>query len=443
MTDNGPRGMIIAAASSHCGKTLVTTGLIAALRRRGLSIAAAKCGPDYIDPKFLQAASGRTAINLDPWAMSEERLRRLAEGQATGADMLVVEGVMGLFDGGRGGAGSTAALARALGLPVVVVIDGRGTAQTAAALAGGMARLAQGFDVAGAIVNRCGSARHGDLLREGFERTDVPLLGMVARSADIDMPSRHLGLVQASEHGGLDGLVATAAGLVADGIDLDRLTKLAAPVGRAPYSASCLAAEVDTAALPPPGQVIAVAQDVAFAFAYPHMLQGWHVAGATISTFSPLADEAPDPKADCIFLPGGYPELHAGRLAAAETFRNGLLSAAERDVAIYGECGGYMVLGDAITDADGKGHPMLGLLPLTTSFAERKLHLGYRCLRPLSGTLWQVPLRAHEFHYASIVREGDAERLFDASTGDGEPIGEIGLRRGRVMGSFAHVIEGG
>jgi cobyrinic acid a,c-diamide synthase len=441
MNGNGPRGLIVAAASSHSGKTLVTMGLIGALRRRGLTIAAAKCGPDYIDPKFLEAASGRAAVNLDPWAMAPERLRSLAACQAAGADLLVVEGVMGLYDGGTDGSGSTASLATALGLPVLLIVDGQGTAQTAAAVADGLARQANGFDVIGALVNRCASIRHADLLREGFAQTEMPLLGTIARNSDIAVPSRHLGLVQASEHGGLDGLVGQAARLVEENVDLDRLIACAAPVSQGGFSEPCYEAECRAAPLPPPGQRIAVAQDPAFAFAYPHMLQGWHAAGAEISTFSPLADDVPDRQADCIFLPGGYPELHAGRLASAQQFRAAMLSAAESGVTIYGECGGYMVLGDAVIDADGMSHAMLGLLPLTTSFAARKLHLGYRVLQPLSGGLWDAPLTAHEFHYASTISEGEADRLFDAGTGDGEPIGTIGLRRDRVMGSFAHVIE--
>ncbi|HSM42009.1 MAG TPA: cobyrinic acid a,c-diamide synthase, partial [Afifellaceae bacterium] len=243
------------------------------------------------------------------------------------------------------------------------------------------------------------------------------------------------------EHGGLDGLIGQAAALVEAGIDLDSLVALAAPVGQGGFSEPCFEAECRAAALPPPGQRIAVAQDIAFAFAYPHMLQGWHGAGAEISLFSPLADEAPAEDCDFIFLPGGYPELHAGRLAGGHIFRTGMLAAAERGTAVYGECGGYMVLGDAIVDETGERHAMLGLLPLTTSFAERRLHLGYRRLEPLAGAPWDMPLRAHEFHYASIVEEGAADRLFDAGTGDGDPLGAIGLRRGRVTGSFAHVIE--
>lgn len=193
----------------------------------------------------------------------------------------------------------------------------------------------------------------------------------------------------------------------------------------------------------PFGQRIAVARDVAFAFAYPHLMQDWRDAGAAISFFSPLADEAPAADADAVFLPGGYPELHVGRIAGAEKFRAGMHTSVERGALIYGECGGYMVLGDSLGDADGAEHPMLGLLRLTTSFRRRMLHLGYRRLRPLGDLPWKTPLTAHEFHFARIVSEGDGDPLFEAESVDGEPLGPIGLRRGRVMGSFAHVIDRG
>jgi len=191
----------------------------------------------------------------------------------------------------------------------------------------------------------------------------------------------------------------------------------------------------------PLGQRIAIARDVAFAFAYPHLLQDWHDAGAEISFFSPLADEAPASDADAVYLPGGYPELYAGRLAAAARFRTGMHAAAERGALIYGECGGYMVLGESLVDTEGEDHPMLGLLPLITSFRHRMLHLGYRLLRPIGDLPWTTPLTAHEFHFARVVSEGDAGPLFEAEGADGTALGPIGLRRGRVMGSFAHVID--
>jgi len=193
--------------------------------------------------------------------------------------------------------------------------------------------------------------------------------------------------------------------------------------------------------LPPLGQKIAVARDIAFAFSYAHILRGWQEAGAEIAFFSPLADEVPAPDADAVYLPGGYPELHAGTLAAASTFRTGMLDAHMRGARIFGECGGYMVLGDALIDAEGAVHPMLGLLPLVTSYATRKRHLGYRRITPVDASFFASPMTAHEFHYASIVSEGAADRLFAAEDALRTSLGDVGLRRGNVAGSFMHLID--
>ena len=436
MATPSPRGLIVAAAASHSGKTVVTLGLIAALRARGHRVAAAKCGPDYIDPRFLAAASGHDAINLDPWAMAEERIVARLAAQARGSDFVIIEGVMGLYDGGTGGAGSTADLARITGLPVVLVVSGEGRAQSAAAVAAGFAQLARGFELAGAIVNGIASERHEVLIREGFQAGDVPLLGVVRRDPALALKSRHLGLVQAGEHEALDRLIECAGQVVADGVALDRLIALAGPVAGGDEEAA-----PDRPSLPPLGQNLAVARDMAFAFAYPHLLSDWQAAGASISFFSPLADEPPGTHADAVYLPGGYPELYAGRLAAAGRFKAGLQAAAARGALIYGECGGYMALGEALIDADGTRHAMAGLLPLVSSFQARKMTLGYRRLRRLGDAPFPAASSAHEFHYSTIVSESAAERLFAAETVDGEALGEIGLRRGRVMGSFAHVID--
>lgn len=451
------RGLIVAAAASHSGKTTIATGLIAAFRARGVTVAAAKCGPDYIDPKFLQAASGRAALNLDSWAMPPASLQARLARQAAGSDLVIVEGVMGLYDGGLGGIGSTASLAAATGLTVLLVVGAQGTAQSAAAVAEGCARLADGFAVIGTVANNVASDRHADLLREGFARTSVPLLGLVRSDPDVALPSRHLGLVQAEEHEDLARKIERAGAVVAKGCDLDAI--LAAAVAlRPPFShrEKVAAAQPDEGVrrrmdaqngvdaarmLRPLGQRIAVAHDIAFAFSYPHLLADWSDQGAELSFFSPLADEAPAQSCDAVFLPGGYPELHAGRIAAAGHFRAGMEGAVGRGALVYGECGGYMALGESLTDAEGQAHRMLGLLPLATSFELRKLHLGYRRLRPLRDLPWSEPLSAHEFHFASIVAEGEGERLFQAETPDGAPLGPIGLRRARVMGSFAHVID--
>ncbi len=428
-------GFVVAAPSSGSGKTILTLGLLRAFRDAGTAVASAKIGPDYIDPRFHEAASGRPCVNLDGWAMRRDRILSLAAQAGAGAGLVVVEGVMGLFDrpaeAGIEGAGGTADVTRTLGAPVVLVVDCGGMAQSVGALVDGFRRFDPGVEVAGVILNRVASARHEALLRQGCAAAGVEVFGALPRSAELKTPSRHLGLVQAGELEGLSALLAAAAGLVAAHIDLGRLEAVARPFAR-PKAAPT------APPVPPLGRRISVASDVAFRFAYPHMLEGWRAAGAVIHEFSPLADEAPMEGADAVFLPGGYPELHAGALAAAARFRSGMLAAAKAGVAIYGECGGYMTLGEGLTDADGARHEMLGLLPLETSFAARRLHLGYRDATlaadgPLG--LSGVRCRAHEFHYASVTREGEGAPLFLL---DGE---KVGRAQGSVSGSFLHLID--
>lgn len=424
-------GLVIAAPSSGAGKTTLTLALLRALARRGLRVASAKTGPDYIDPAFHAAASGRPCVNLDPFAMRGELLGALAARQAADADILVVEGVMGLFDGAADGTGSTADLAARLSLPVVLVVDAAKQSQSVAALVRGFRDHRTDIDVAGVILNRTGSPRHETMLRAALDAIGMPVLGVVARDAGLERPERHLGLVQAGEHGDLDAFLDHAATRVAATCDLDALIRLARP----------LPAAGETPTLSPPGQRIAIARDTAFAFSYPHLVEGWRAQGAEITFFSPLADEAPDSLADAVYLPGGYPELHAARMAEASAFRAGMHAAAERGALVYGECGGYMVLGDGLVDAQGVRHAMLGLLPLETSFATRKRHLGYRRLLAHAGAPWQGPLTGHEFHYSTLVREGEASRLFEARDATGTSLGDVGLRVGRVMGSYVHLID--
>jgi cobyrinic acid a,c-diamide synthase len=263
------------------------------------------------------------------------------------------------------------------------------------------------------------------------------VLGCVPRHAALALPERHLGLVQAREQAHLDTLLDHAADAVAPAIDCDGLRSLARPAARS-------FAEGTAIPIPPLGQRIAVACDDAFAFAYPALLDGWRAAGAELSLFSPLADAAPGSDADAVYLPGGYPELHAGRLAGSTTLLAGLRGAASRGATIYGECGGYMVLGRGLVDAEGRRHAMAGLLPLESSFAWRKLHLGYRRVAlAAEGPLGTqgAAYRGHEFHYASVVDEGGGEALFSAVDASGRPLGAVGRRAGRVMGSFVHLID--
>lgn len=414
---------------------MLTLGLLRAFRRRGLAVAGAKTGPDYIDPRFHEAACGAPSINLDPWAMRPAVLAGLVAGIE--AALVLCEGVMGLFDGTgpAGEAGSTADLATASGWPVVLIVDAQGQSASVAALLRGFAGHRPGLAPAGVIFNRVGSARHAALLTGAVQQhlPQLGVLGAVPRLDRLALPSRHLGLVQATELDGLEQTLDAAGDAVAAGIDLGAVAALARPSvwhGTAP-----------PAILPPLGRRIAVARDQAFAFAYPHLLQSWRRHGAAILPFSPLADEAPAAAADAVFLPGGYPELHAGRLAAAGRFKAALREAARRSLPIYGECGGYMALGRALIDGEGHAHDMAGLLPVVTSFAAPRRHLGYRQLDILAGPWAGFAARGHEFHFATEIEKGEAPPLFACRDASDHPLGTAGAVCGSVSGSFLHLID--
>ena len=433
---NRPRGWLVAAPRSGAGKTTATLAILAALRRRGVAVAAAKSGPDYIDPMFHAAAAGSAGVNLDSWAMPPPLLDALAARAASRAELLVVESAMGLFDGiagAPGRSGAAADLAQRLGLPVLLVLDVSGQSQTAAAVARGMHTHRAGVAVGGVVLNRVASERHRLAVTAAIEAVGLPVLGAIPRDAAIALPERHLGLVQAAEHPDLAALLARLADLAERHFDLDAL--LATGAG---LRLDAMAPTV----LPPPGQRVALAQDAAFSFVYPHLTQGWHDAGSEIVPFSPLADAPPPADCDACWLPGGYPELHAGALAAASRFRAGLAAfAATRPV--HGECGGYMALGARLEDAAGVSHAMAGLLGHATSFARRQMHLGYREATLLAdsplGRAGTV-VRGHEFHYARIVDAGPDAAFATLRDGLGQELGPDGGRRGHVTASFFHAI---
>jgi cobyrinic acid a,c-diamide synthase len=434
------KGLIIAAASSGSGKTTVTLALLALLNKRGIAVASCKVGPDYIDPQFHARATGRPCFNLDGWAMRPGMLSHLVRQATRDAELLIVEGVMGLFDGAPSDAelapGSTAEIAARTKLPVVLVLRAKGIGATAAALLQGLKRHHREVQVAGVIFNEVGGERHRAMLAQAAVRADLPVLGYLPAFEDIALPSRHLGLVQAREHDAFGGYLDRLCAHCAPHLGLDALRALA--------TAPSIGQTEPEYAIPPLGQRIAVADDVAFGFSYAATLLGWRGAGAEVVPFSPLADQAPDPSADAIYLPGGYPELHAGKLAANDAFMDGLRQAARKGTAIYGECGGYMTLGEGLIDAADKRHAMAGLLPLVTSFAARKLQLGYR-----QGTLLaDSPVgkaggafRGHEFHYATVVSEGPGESLFEVADAACRNLGRHGRRQGSVAGSFLHLID--
>ncbi len=430
------KGLLIAAPASGAGKTTLTLGLARAWAKQGVKVQPFKSGPDYIDPAFLAAATGRDCFNLDSWAMGASEIAALAR-RAEGADLALAEGSMGLFDGvaakGETGSGASADIAALLGWPVVLVLDTRGQAQSAAAVASGMARFRAGVNIAGVVLNRVASPRHEALLRAGMEEAGLRVFGALPRQENVTVPERHLGLVQAAELPRLEALLDNAAELVAQHCDLAALREAASAGPDLPPALT---------RLQPPGQRIALARDEAFSFLYPHLLAAWRAAGAEILPFSPLADEAPAKDADICWLPGGYPELHAGRIAGAAKFL-GRLRHFAKTRQVHGECGGYMVLGAALVDAGGTSHEMAGLLGLTTSFAKRRMHLGYRraaLLAPMPGQAAGAVLAGHEFHYATILEQPDAP-LAEVRDAQGLVVAETGSRRGQVTGSFFHLIS--
>lgn len=428
------RGFLVSAPNSGAGKTVITLALMRALKNFGVNVAPAKAGPDFIDPAFHLAATGVESYNLDSWAMRDDLISTLAARATTGMKTLVVEGMMGLFDGAANGAGSSANLAKMLGFPVIFVVDCASQSHSVAALVKGFESYMPGLYMAGVILNKVGSARHEAMLRNALEPLAIDVLGVVYRNEALRLPSRHLGLIQASEHAELETFIEEAARIISANVDLEKVVKISTLVN----------GKGQAAAVPriiPLGQRIAVTRDDAFRFSYPHLLAGWRRQGAEISFFSPLADEAPDKNADAVYLCGGYPELFAKQLTNATNFKNSLKAMAARGVCIYGECGGYMTLGETLEDADGVCHPMLGLLPLKTSFKQRKLHLGYRHITPLQKFIWGGALRGHEFHYATVLSEKGAEPLFSASDALGNQLGNIGLQKNNVAGSFIHVLD--
>ncbi len=431
-------GLLISAPASGTGKTTLTLGLIAAMRAYGVKVHGFKNGPDYIDPAFHAVASGLPSYNLDCWAMSESQIGALIES-ADGADIIIAEGSMGLFDGvatrGATAKGATADLAALTGWPVILVLDVSGQAQSAGAVALGFAKMRPDVTIAGVVANRVASPRHEAMVRDGLAQAGIPCLGCLPRRPNVELPERHLGLVQAQENAELETILAQAGAFIAEHLDLDAIRAVARP--------SAIRGEHR---ITPPGQRIALAQDVAFSFIYPHLLQGWRDAGAEILPFSPLKDEGPDPQADICWLPGGYPELHAGALAQARHFRDALRAFAQTRP-VHGECGGYMALGAGLIDKGGTRHEMAGLLGLVTSYEKRKMHLGYRIATlhaPIPNLAAGGLARGHEFHYSTIIDQPDAP-LASVQDAAGIAVPETGSWRafadgGRVTGSFFHFV---
>ena len=428
------KGLILGAASSNAGKTLITTGLLKALHDKGYDICGAKTGPDYIDPAFHHAACHMPSVNLDPFAMDVETLRHYAARQP--ASHLLIEGVMGLFDGAVGLQVSTSTLASQLNLPIILIMNVRGQSQTAGYIAAALQKLQPLID--GVILNEVGSSRHSALIEHVLSEEGLRCFGAVPTNERLAIPSRHLGLVQMAElqrDPSWSDFVSHAGKIMGESCDLDAIM---ASFGTLPAGENAMP---KAASSPPPAQHITVIRDEAFGFAYQHQLENWRRQGAEISFISALSNEAANPKTGFVFLPGGYPELHLPALHQADKTIASLRHLAAQNIPIYGECGGYMALGEAIIDKDGTRYEMAGLLPLVTSFKERKRHLGYRRLTPLEGapSYLQSASHGHEFHFTTAI-SATGQALFEAGDATGAPLGTTGLIKGSVCGSYCHII---
>lgn len=390
---------------------------------------------------YHEAASGQASVNLDAWAMSQALIHDLAangnlnDANDKDCDFLIVEGAMGVLDGaGSSGIGSSSDLAKILEVPIIIIVDAAKVGHSVILPVLGLKAARPNLKIAGLIANRVASRSHAARIKSAADQYGIKLLGTLRRNLKLDMPSRHLGLVPAQENLELEAFLNEAACSVERDLDIEAIKEVAEPL-RAAISEPCTARTIS-----PIGQRIAVARDEAFCFIYPHLLADWRKAGAELHFFSPLRDERPPKDCDSVFLPGGYPELHAPRIAAATQFRKAMHILANQDAMIYGECGGYMVLGDGLEDHEGKCHSMLNLLSHSTSFKNRKLHLGYRHLRAIEHAPFVGNFAGHEFHYSSLIQSGKDQCLFVVKDADGNRLPNIGGQRKSISGSFAHLI---
>lgn len=422
------RGILVSAPASGTGKTSFACGLVAALRRRGLPVRAAKCGPDYLDPMWLERASGSPCPNLDPWMAGPDGVRELAAGEG----FLVVEGAMGLYDGIRPDSdeGSAAEVASILGIPVVAVVDVSGTARTAAAVVRGLADLG-GMRLAGVVANRAGSVRHVRLVGEALVSCGLPpLLGGLLEGALPSLPERHLGLVPPR---GDDDLFSRLADAVEAAVDLDALVATAAPL---PPAAP------DTVTESGRGLRLGLSWDEAFRFAYPPTVRALEDRGVEVVRFSPLADPALPEGLDGLWLCGGYPELHAEDLSGNASMRDSVRGFCASGRPVLAECGGLLYLARTLSDTAGRRFPLCGVVPADGSMGSRLRSLGYREATALEGTFLaprEGSLRGHEFHYGELAGEpAGSWRRPHALSGARGPLGSEGWWNGSVLATWFH-----
>ena len=430
--------LVIAGIASGVGKTTAALAILAALRERGRQVQPFKAGPDFIDPSHHQAATSRPSRNLDGWMLGADRNRETFVRAAANADISIIEGMMGLFDGSSpvNDIGSTAELAKQLEAPVILVIDGSAMARSAAAMVAGYARFDPVVRVVGVLFNQVGSDGHYRLLKAAVEQeTDVTALGYLRLDTALTIPDRHLGLVMATEQG--DGeLYHRLAKSALDTVDLDGIEALA-------HSSGTLPEVVSPPVSKSSGRTIrvGVAQDQAFCFYYQDNLELLEAAGAEIVTFSPLNDQLL-PNVEMLYLGGGYPELYGEMLAKNTTMRAAITRFADRGGVIYAECGGCMYLTESVCDFGGCSHDMVGIFPAETVMQKSGLTLGYRTVECSRGCIIGdvgATARGHEFHYSALVPKGPLMYACTMSDAEGLSQGQDGLMIGNVLALYTHL----
>jgi len=417
---------LIGAPHSGAGKTTVTLGILRALSNRGLHVQPFKCGPDYLDPKLHTIASGKQSINLDRFMMNDQHIRNLYNGYGNNAGAIVTEGVMGLFDGAVKMEGSSADIARLLHIPVILIINAKAMAYSAAAMLLGFKMLCKDITIAGVIFNFVEHASHYKILKEAAEDIGVTPLGYLPNHAAIQIPSRHLGLVTGAEidH---NAIIERAATHIEKHIDLDKLLEIT--------TISFSTAESPKQPVIEKSRKVAVAYDEAFNFIYPENIAALSKIGE-VTYFSPLKDSSLPP-ADLIYLPGGYPELHLEALSANKNLRDELISYARNGGKILAECGGMMYLGNSITDEKGTSFPMAGILDIATGMQQKKLSLGYKRVN-IEGT----ELKGHEFHYSQFTGQPEVNAQIRVWNARNELLQLPIFKTGNILASYFHFYFG-
>lgn len=415
--------LLISATNSGCGKTTFTLGLLRALRRRGLSVAGFKCGPDYIDPKFHHLASGKPSVNLDLYMMSREHVEDIYTRYSEGADVCVVEGVMGLFDGSDKMSGSSAEVAETLGLPVILLVNAAASAYSVGAILYGYKNWKPNVRIAGVVFNRVASESHYRFLRDAADDAGVVSLGYIPKTQSLDVPSRHLGL-SLEELQKLDHFPDTVADLLEAHVDIDAILELCKTSKREPKPSTQTKKD---------RLRVAVASDEAFNFIYPENIRAFEALGEVIH-FSPLRDKQL-PEADIVYLPGGYPEFYLERLSANAEMRESIKSYAERGGKLLAECGGMMYLTQAIIDEEGRSYAMCGVLDNEATMVGMKLSLGYRELSMDNG----MRIRGHEFHYSKLTRDGSEPIIAKQYGAKGNAVATALHRYKNVIAGYTHL----